>query len=423
MKNKKNFSLIFLMMFIFFTTTVSNAKGDDFYTRLFKSGKKMYFSGNYKESAKDLRIASFGLQDNPEILKELYLYYALSNFKLKRGDKVVEISDKLLDLYGVKRAEDIEMPEIIKNDLELMFSAVFKNYRITLKGTNIKQDNKRKKIKKRSKRDNEKIFALKFAEVKAYLDSNLLKETATGIKKLNKLKRGDIRTKMLKGILAFRKGDYKTAVKNLLPVYKHKEEDLNDDVCYFLSLSNYFLKNYGQTIAFYQKVKKQDLKKKLSDILNKVKKLRENMVGKNASELFNKKMFKETLKKFAGDSFIPRDIFRRVIKSGNIGIKQIKKMVDYTLANPPVYEIGFVFSASDYFSGKNDLKYAIKILKNSKFVLSGPSENLEVLYRLGEYYYKANSFKMSKKVFKKIIKINPLYKKTYFYLDNLKKLH
>jgi len=423
MKNKKFFNLIFLIVFIFFTTTISNAKGDDFYTRLFKSGKKMYFSGNYKESAKDLKIASFGLQDNPEILKELYLYYALSNFKLKRGDKVVEISDKLLDLYGVKRAEDIEMPEIIKNDLELMFSAVFKNYRITLKDKNIKKNNKRKKIKKRSNRDNEKIFALKFAEVKAYLDSNLLKETAAGIKKLNKLKRGDIRTKMLKGILAFREGDYKTAVNNLFPVYKRKEEDLNDDVCYFLSLSNYFLKNYGQTIAFYQKVKKQDLKKKLSDILHKVKNLRENMVGKNANELFNKKMFKGTLRKFAGDSFIPRDIFRRVVKSETIGIKQIKKMVDFTLGKPTIYEKGFIFAASDYFFEKNDLKYAIKILKNSKFTLSGHSENLEVLYRLGKYYYKANNFKMSKKIFKKIIKINPSYKKTYFYLDNLKKLH
>lgn len=425
-KIKRNYFILLLSVLTLFSASIKiEASEGDFYTRLFSNGKKMYLEGEFKEAAKDLRIAQFGLQEKPEILKELYLYYALSNYKLKRGDKVVKISKKLLDLYNVPKAEMIKKPEIIKNDLDLMFSAVFKNYQVPEKKIKPKvKIRKTKAEKKRFHKANiEKKFNKKFSEVKSNLDSNLLKETLKGIKDLEKIKRRDARTGFLKGILAFRKRNYKQAIIKLTEVYNTGIPDLKDETSYFLSLSHYFYKNYGQSIAFYQKIIRRELKKKLTDIINKVRNIRENIVLKNANELFNKKDFRNVNERFKGDIFIPRDILQKVISSEKIGLKQIKSMVNYCLKHNQIYERGFILLASGYFSDKNDLKYAIRILKNSKFFLPETPENIEVLYRAGLYYFRIKSFGKAKKMFKKVLKLIPSYKKTYFYLDKLKNLN
>ncbi len=422
---KKIYSVLpFLCFLILIPQGNILSKDNNFYTRLYEKGKKMYLAGEFKEAEENLRIAQFGLQDDPKILKQVYLYYSLSNYRLNRGEKVIDITKRLLELYNVKRAEDIPKPDIIRIDLDAMFSAIYKDYSIPkqVKINKIGKADTKIKINKKSI-NKTKLFQKKFLELKNSLDSNNLTKISAGIKQLKKINKGDPRINYLQGIMLFRQGKYSKAEKELIKAKKIRINDLSDDLNYYLSLNYYFLKNYGQTQAFYQNISRNSLKKKLKDIVNKTREIRDTMIKKNVNVLFDKKLFQNTLKMFSGDYFVPRDVFQTAALKNSISLIQLKKYTKYCLTNKKIYERGFILVSSDFFFKKNDKKFAVKILSKSKFYDPPIAENIEIFYRLGIYYFRMRDKKRATFMFRVTNKLSPGFKKTYSYLDNLKNLH
>lgn len=412
---KKRFLILFVSVLLFSFAIFANTSGRNFYLNLVKEGKKLYFDGKYRESLDNFRISEFGLYEEKVPLKEVYLYYALANYKIGRGDQVFDIIGKLKNTTGKSELEDIKIPEKIKDDVEKMFAAVDKNYK---KKSAIKNNLSKVSKKAAGKSDKEEKFKEEFIRIRGLLSKNNLKGTKKGIRGLKKIKKNDIRIKFLNGILLFRNMEYKKSITELSKVNKLGAFGLRDETCYYLSLSHYFEKNYGQAIAYYQKIEKHDFKEKLKDIIDKVWKERDSRLKENRRKLFNSRLFREFSERFKGDTYIAFDLLKEVIREDRIKVENVLDLVNYSLKDPDVYDIKFILLASKLFVLKNSPGEAISVLKRSKFFKVETGANIDIFYDLGILYYKQKNYERSRKMMLKVNKIRKNYKETANYLTN-----
>ncbi|MEN8155182.1 MAG: hypothetical protein ABFR75_14285 [Acidobacteriota bacterium] len=415
-----------LITVLLLTTSIFSQSSDrNFYLNLLKEGKNLYLTGDYRGSLENFRISEFGLYEEKERLQEVYLYYALANYKLNRGNDAFTLVEKLKSISGTKNLEDISIPAELQGDINILFSSIDKNYNkrslYKNKSSKISHREIKPSLKNKKKLLGQENFKDEFVKVRKLLHSNNLKGAKKGIKNLKKLKKNDIRITFLNGILLFRDKKYKRSISELTKVSKLKAFGLSDEAGYYLSLSHYFEKNYGQAIAYYQKIEKKDFKEKLETIITKVKKEREARINNIIKSNINKKIFNEFADNFRGDIYIALDILKKMINGERIIVKNITNLVTYSLKNPNIYEIKFILLSSEFFTKKNDLNNSISILKRSKFFRSEIKDNIDIFYDLGILYYKQKEYRKSFEMMTKVNKLHKNYKNVKFYLTNKKR--
>ena len=408
----KNKIIIALLIVLLPSVLISSS----FYKNLAEEGKKFYMAGKYEEAVENFRIAEFGLMENKELLKEVYFYYSLAHFKLSNGDEVVELADKLKELEEVSKFEDLELPAEIQEDLDTMFSAIDKTYK---KAVEEKTQERTGKVKKNDRVKKENYMEV-YDGIRNSITDNNLAAVKSGLRKLKKLRKTDIRTRHISGIIYFRENKYKKAIIELILVSKTGSDELKDEASYFLALSNYFLKNHGQFLAFAQKVKDTNTKGKLSDILRKVKKIREEGISDIKENFFSKRNFNKFADSFNGDISLSSDILDEISKLIPVRIKDIYYMADSALKYPGIYNRDFILRIADLFVESEEDKFAINIIRGSKFFKEGSKSNIEILYKLGMIYNDIGKKKKMKKIMLRVKKINPDYKKVNYYLTNEK---
>jgi tetratricopeptide (TPR) repeat protein len=105
-----------------------------------------------------------------------------------------------------------------------------------------------------------------------------LKGVEENLEKLEKIDKRDPRVLYFKGILAFKEKNYKNCIKILEKVAKTIDPGFRNDIYYFLALSYYFMKNWGQTLTLYQKIDNPKTREELDFIIKKVKAVRNRSI-------------------------------------------------------------------------------------------------------------------------------------------------
>jgi len=403
MKNK-----IVVVLFVVLLSSVLFCSG--FYKNLAEDGKSLYLSGKYIEAVENFKIAEFGLSEKEDVLKEIYLYYSLAHFKLKNGDEVIEITDKLKALSGFTNFMDLKKPDEIRDDLDDMFSVIDSTYVKKIDKVNNQGEN--------VSGDKEKELKSLFEKLRSLLKKNDLNSAESGLKKLRKLGGDDLRVKCIAGIIHFRNNNYKKAMSALLPVSKFGSDRLVGESSYYLALLNYFKKNYGQFLAFHKKVTERSSKDKLIDFKNKVDKIKNSGIMSIKENFFNKKGLKNFIRSFDGDISLASDIFYGVSTLLPVRIRDIYFMSSFIIKYPNVYDSEFILKTSEMLVKEGMEEYAIDILKRSKFFKDKHEENIEVLYNLGMIYSKIGDKKRLKKMMLRVYNINKNYKRVNYYLTN-----
>lgn len=196
MKRKK-ISLLALCLFVgsFFLP----GQVDSFYLNLFNRAKALYVQGKYPEAAVKFKIAEFGLLSNREVLPELYLYYALNQFKQKKLDETGQLLAELKDALPKPDLSYSPVPAELKIDFIVMTGVMAR-----VAGLD-DPDSQTQLV----------AFETLFAEPFKNLDNLSPAEIKAFAGRLKSINKGDTRISFLDGLLAFKNGQYKDAVKLL----------------------------------------------------------------------------------------------------------------------------------------------------------------------------------------------------------------
>lgn len=99
---------------------------DPFYLRLFDDGLAAFNRNDFEEAFENLKIAAFGLLDEPDLLGEAYVYLTLSAYNLKKTDQVEYYLREISRFKLNNRIRSSRLPEKVKDQFAKIQSS-FKN--------------------------------------------------------------------------------------------------------------------------------------------------------------------------------------------------------------------------------------------------------------------------------------------------------
>lgn len=235
-----------------------SAEVDPFYSKIFNEGKDYFMAGKYQEAIENFKIAEFGLLDEPETIKEVYIYYALAYIQLSRLDEAGKIVKKYSTDLDVKDLTGIPVPRPIKNPGKAMLAAFA---RAAEPGEDLSWENIY-------------LFELRFLEALDYLEAGKIDTAEDYIRKLGQIDKKAPRIYYIKGLLEFKNRRYKECVKELDKIDQSSfAPSLLDSLYYHLSLCYHYLQDREQMVAYYNKINDLKLKSKAyNEITGKNKK-------------------------------------------------------------------------------------------------------------------------------------------------------
>jgi TonB family protein len=105
-----------------FCLSLSGQPVDSFYLKRLKDGENFFLEADYKEAAKHLEIAIFGLSREKNLLAKAYVYLSLSYYYLEdktNSERCFRDCDKLLGEEGLG---DLEINKSISQDFERLLN-------------------------------------------------------------------------------------------------------------------------------------------------------------------------------------------------------------------------------------------------------------------------------------------------------------
>ncbi|MCK4766270.1 MAG: hypothetical protein KAW12_29010 [Candidatus Aminicenantes bacterium] len=237
---------------------------DYFYTKIYNEGKDVFMAGKYQEAIENFKIAEFGLLDEPETVKEVYLYYALAYIQLNRLEEAGKIVKRYSTELDIKDLDTIPVPGPIKNPGKAMLAAFS---RAAAPGEHLTWG----KIYQ---------FELRFLEALDNLEAGKFEIVKDYIRRLGQIDKKAQRIYYIKGLLEFQNRQYKDCVKELNKIVRSLfAPSLLDSLYYHLSLSYHYLQNREQVVANYNKIKNLKIKTRAYN----------ELTGKNKNPEQNKK--------------------------------------------------------------------------------------------------------------------------------------
>jgi tetratricopeptide (TPR) repeat protein len=378
-------------------------EADIFYHKALAEGKVLFQEGNYEAALSNFKIAEFGLMEEHETLKELYFFYALSLYKLGKFEEAREIIKKFERHLNIEDVKSLTPPASVETDVKVMLA--------TLLGDS--QEGEEKKDYRLIK-----SFEIVFQDTLRHLEENRFSEARQGIKKLSRIDKGDPRVDYLVGILHFKQREYTESIDSLRDIYDAIGAEFRDAVGYYLVLGFYFEKNYGQALAFYQKIGNGEDKKKLNPIIAKIVAERESIISQISAH-FDKGKLREAIESFPGDRFFCADILKSVLGKNGQNSGVIEEIIDDCLGYPGNLNQEFFLLAADTLDGMEKTKAAVRLIEKSPFVKSKEPDHIEIHYRLGRLYYKMGSHKKALKQFLLVNDMQEGYKEVKVFIHKI----
>lgn len=383
------------------------AGSDTFYYKTLTDGKRFYSEKKYEEALESFRIAEFGLLEEPESLKELYLFYALTYYKLSKFQDSRDILEKYKKNLDVESLNPREVPATIRNDVKIMVA--------TLKNT---RGSQAASVADKKNLELVRSFEMIFQDTWRMLEKNQFADVKKGIRKLIQLDDRDPRADYLSGILYFKKRNYRDCIETLRSVYKSIGDEHRDTAAYYLVLSFYFEKNYGQALAFYQKINNSEDKNKLQSIINKIVAERKQAIARLSSNL-DKKYLEDVFTLFPGDQFLCGDILEGILKSPSPDKRVVEDIIEECLRHSLSVNQEFFLLAANFLDGIQKTKSAIKMIEKSPFSREKEQGHIEIHYQLGRLYYKIGSLRKALKQFMMVNEIQEGYKEVRLFIQKI----
>ncbi len=409
-----------ILFIILLVWGVTNAQVDPFYLQALEAGKKLVLQAEYEEAIERFDIAAFGLMEEGDVLSELYLYTVFSYYKLEQFDDVRETMKKLKALAGDVDSRLLPTDSAIAEDMRTMLvelNYIKKNSAAPKKKTpSTPRVEPKPKPKPKTKTETEQLDG--FDDVLRLIKNKQLKEGARLLKKLKRKHRKDPRIFLLEGQLSFYGDDYEACIERLLSIYSKMNGPDRDEASYYLVLSYYFEKNYGQALAFYQKIDNPQTKRQLKHIYEKIVSGRQADIDRLAAN-FSIGELDKLVSMFAGDQFLCESIFRRVldVKKGNDAL--IESVIYGCLRFPQAINGDFIVLAATYLNGLPKKQNAIKLLKKYLGNRSLDEADIDVYYSLGKFLFENSNPRAALQEFSIVDKLQSGYKDSKKYMDEI----
>ena len=396
---------------------VAIAQVDPFYLQAFEAGKKLVQQELYEQAVARFKIAEFGLIEETEVLKELYLYSAYSYYKLDQLDDVRQTMKKYKANVG---SIDLVLPdmepslvrEITTMLTELNYIGRSKQVARPQSKPKSRQTSQPRKIKKTEG----------FAGVRQLIKGKQLDEAARQLKKLKRTHRKAPEIVLLEGLFAFYSENYGECIERLLSIYSSLKGQDRDEASYYLVLSYYFKKNFGQSLAYYQKIGDRQTRKQLDNIYNKILNGRQESVNRLA-ENFSIGELEKMVRRYAGDQFLCEAIFRRVLAIKRRDDPTIEPVIYGCMRFPGAINGDFIVSAAGYLKSIDKSRNAVKLMR--RFLKDRPLDeaDIEVYYTLGILLLEASNSRAALKEFSIVDKLQPGYRDSKKYIYEINRLH
>jgi tetratricopeptide (TPR) repeat protein len=269
------------------------------------------------------------------------------------------------------------------------------------------------------------IFQETLKEIKDNENKEVInKKVEQNLKKLSEINNKEVRLFYLKGLAAFKANKYQECIKTLNIAAKTIPSTFKNDIYYYLSLSNYIVKNYNQTLAFYQKIDNREDQKKLDFIIQKIKEERK-LSTEQISQNFSLKSLEKLMRKFPGDQSLCTDILNSAIEKHKIkpdSINNLISLINQCLKKPEAYNAEFIQTAVSYLEKNRKIKSAIKVIEKSKFTKRLEPGHIDIYYKLGQLYFENRDLKKAMKQMKRVKSIQNDYKKVDYMILRIKYL-
>jgi len=99
---------------------------DPFYLKLFDEGLLAFNRGEFEEAFQSLKIAAFGLLDEPDLLGEAFVYLTVCAYNLKREDQVEYYLKEIARFKLNNRILGSRLPKTVKEQFARIQTS-FKN--------------------------------------------------------------------------------------------------------------------------------------------------------------------------------------------------------------------------------------------------------------------------------------------------------
>jgi tetratricopeptide (TPR) repeat protein len=447
--DKKALTFLLCAILVYGGSCFLHSKVDPFYLKALQDGKTSFHEGRYEQASQDLNIAQFGLLEEKEYLPELYLYFALSRFKLKKIEEARILIKDLKTKLNIKDPNALPTPAGIKGDVESMLLTLEKydnppvktkkagttaaiiaiNPTATTGTTRVEGLKPREKspqpITKKNTSPNpgsvEKSFAPLFREtlekVKENNPGDSSKQVEKNLKKLERLNKSDARVFYLKALVAFNQRKYKACIKLLEKIVKIIGPTFREDVYYYLVRSYYFVKKYRQVLALYQQIQDPAYREKLAAVIREVMEIRKTSVH-HLSGNFSPQGLKTLIRQFPGDRSLCTDILDSAIKA-NPRPDYVIQVIRQCEKQPRAYNEAFIQGAANYLKSMGKIEKAIKMIKNSKFYNSPDPNHVELHYQLGRLYLDKLELQKALVQMRKVKGMQNNYKKTDYLIEKI----
>ncbi|MCU0288825.1 MAG: hypothetical protein MUF15_20820, partial [Acidobacteria bacterium] len=230
------------------------AAADPFYLKALQDGKTCCEKKEYEQAINLLKIAEFGLLEEKKYLPELYLYYALSYYKLGKITECGGIINTLRTELNIKDPRSITGPPQVENDLKIMLSVLEQYNNPANKG----------RLKELALLDR---FESEFLKARDLLKNGNLPGADEKIKELRAINKKDDRLLFLQGMSAFNKKKYGKCIGYLSKITNSIEPVYKDEVFYYLSLSYFFEKDSQKADSYYRIIQDKSIQESVYHII------------------------------------------------------------------------------------------------------------------------------------------------------------
>lgn len=395
---------------------VVNAQVDPFYMQAFNAGKKLVLQESYEQAVERFKIAEFGLMEETKILGELYLYEALSYYHLEQFDDVRSTMKKYKVNVGEVDAHSLTIDSDLERDVLDMLTQL--NY---IKSSGQKTVQKPPKVTSRKSLPPQRKLT-GFSHVRQLIKGKKLKEAAEQLKRLRRKYKKDPRISLLEGLYSFYSDDYRTCVGQLLAIFDRLEGDDLDEASYYLALAYYFQKNYGQSLAFYQKISNPQTRTQLSHIYKKIVNGRQADIDRLAAN-FSIGELDKLVSRYAGDQFLCESIFKRVLEIKGTNDSSIEPVIYGCLRFPQAVNGAFIVSAGEYLDSIQKTRSAVKLIRKFLNNRTLDEADIDVYYSLGKLLLKDSNPGAAMKEFSIVDKLQADYKDNKKYMEEINRYY
>ena|GEM_PF-5673269 len=397
----KRTKLILMPLLLLAIVMASVSASDGFYTNALEEGRTLFREARYKEALERLEFAAFGLLNNPELMRRVRGYSALTLFQLGRFD---DARKELEFLESDPRDMEPDSAGIDPADTAL--------FRVMMRTMYPEKDTGANTGTRRS-------FELVFQDAFEAAQRENWPRVEEGIAKLDNLVAEDPRVAMLKGMTNFNQGRFKEAFRELTSVREGIQPEFSDRLLFFLVRASERVGEYEQARRAYKDIKDEKIRQSLEPVMRAVLERRERDVAALARD-FNRSLMKKLVDQFPGDDALALDIWTEASENQTLANTKMESLAMALARFDEAVDRRFFLQVAAWLESIKRVPQAVKFLEKSRFAREFSAANVDLLYQLGRLQGVLGESARARELMRRILTLQPNHQPARDYVDNMK---